>query len=357
MQFNKTLSYVFVALLSLSLLTGCGNGSSKNTSAVENNSSQENNATQAEHGENNTTQENNSSQEAESNLTKTKGYLIDSPLQGVTYLCDGEEGLTNAEGMFECVNAPVTFKIGNLTLGTLTAFTADGKVYPQDLLKLARDSYSNSRLKLLARLLQSLDDDGKIKDKISITQSIRDAISKEQNFKDMSANDVSSLLSGLGKTFVEECGAMKHLGDKSVTCNSDGSYYVDTYVPPVVTPTPATQKHNYKVILKTTEKIAGYEVHLKFTDNTSIQSDVVMNNSFLGATGRTVNNLGADINRTTKEIKFGGFTFGNQEGVTGEFDVMTLKSKDSQGEITITKKSCIDKDANDIACDVKIVNN
>ena len=37
MQFNKTLSYLFVALLSLSLLTGCG-GSSKETSAVENNS-------------------------------------------------------------------------------------------------------------------------------------------------------------------------------------------------------------------------------------------------------------------------------------------------------------------------------
>jgi len=35
MQFNKTLSYLFVALLSLSLLTGCGNGSSKETSAVE----------------------------------------------------------------------------------------------------------------------------------------------------------------------------------------------------------------------------------------------------------------------------------------------------------------------------------
>jgi len=41
MQFNKTLSYLFVALLSLSLLTGCGNGSSKKTPAVENNSSEE----------------------------------------------------------------------------------------------------------------------------------------------------------------------------------------------------------------------------------------------------------------------------------------------------------------------------
>ena len=244
MQFNKTLSYLFVALLSLSLLTGCGNGSSKNTSAVENNSTQEHNTSQEEGSESNATQENNSSQEAESNLTKTKGYLIDSPLQGVTYLCDGEEGITHEDGMFECVNAPVTFKVGALTLGTLTAFTADGQVYPQDLLKLARDNYSNSKLKLLARLVQSLDDDGNIKDKITITKSVRDSISKEQNFKDMSANDVSSLVSGIGKTFVQECGAMKHLGDKSLNCESDGSYYVDTYVPPVVTPTPTQQTYS-----------------------------------------------------------------------------------------------------------------
>lgn len=113
-------------------------------------------------------------------------------------------------------------------------------------------------------------------------------------------------------------------------------------------------KNNLKVTLKTTEKIAGYEVHLKFTNDTPIQSTVVMDNSFLGTTGRTVKNLGADINTTTKEIKFGGFTYGNQEGVTGDFDVMTLKSADSQSQITITEKSCTDKDANDIACDVTI---
>ena len=116
-------------------------------------------------------------------------------------------------------------------------------------------------------------------------------------------------------------------------------------------------KNSLKVTLKTTEKIAGYEVHLKFTNDTPTQSNVVMNNSFLGTTGRTVNDLGVDINSTTKEIKFGGFSFGNQEGVAGDFDVMTLKSADSQNQITITKQSCIDKDANDIACDVEIVNN
>ena len=65
----------------------------------------------------------------EENLTKTVGHLIDSPVEGVNYLCaDGSEGLTDAKGTFECIPAPVTFKVGNLTLGTLTAFTSDGNV-------------------------------------------------------------------------------------------------------------------------------------------------------------------------------------------------------------------------------------
>jgi len=33
---------------------------------------------------------------------------------------------------------------------------------------------------------------------------------------------------------------------------------------------------------------------------------------------------------------------------------LTFKSSDSQSQISIIKKSCIDKDANDIACDVTI---
>jgi len=187
---------------------------------------------------------------------------------------------------------------------------------------------------------------------IKIEQSVRDGITTVQDFKDMSQSDIASLLNLLGKNFVEECGAMKHLGNSSLTCNDDGSYYV--YVAPVATPTPIPQKNNLKITLKTTEKIAGYEVHLKFTNDTTTKSNLSINNSFLGTTGRTVDDLGADINVTTKEVQFGGFSFGNQEGVTGEFDILTFKSSDSLSQISIIKESCVDKDANDIACDIEI---
>ena len=345
MKHQRLLQYLLIFLVSLAMLTGCGSSSShsggdKNTS--------------------NTIGVPTPTPTAVSTATptptphKTKGYLIDSPLVGVTYSCDGSEGLTDNNGMFECVNTPITFKIGNLTLGTVTAFTSDGKVYPQDLLGLNRANFTNSRLKLLARLLQSLDDDGVIADKIMITQGVRDGITDVQDFKNMSQNDVKALLIGIDKSLPKECEALKHLGG-SVNCGSDGSYYVPSSggggsasggTPPI------TQKNNLKITLKTTEKIAGYEVHLKFTNDTP--SSVSMDNSFLGTTGRTVNNLGADINSSTKEVKFGGFTFGSQEGVMGEFDILTFKTKDSKGQVSIIKQSCVDKDANDVSCDIEI---
>ena len=146
-----------------------------------------------------------------SNLTKTKGYLLDSALEGVSYFCDGKEGLTDSQGLFECANPPVTFKIGSLVLGKLEAFTTDGKVYPQDLLGLPRTNFTDSRLKLLARLLQSLDDDGDISTTIKIEQSVKDAFDVEQKFKDFNETDIKALLDGLGKNFVNEIDALNHL--------------------------------------------------------------------------------------------------------------------------------------------------
>ncbi len=356
MKHKILLQYVLIFLVSLAMLTGCGSSSSSSGGGDDNMSTPAMTQDESEDESSTPTETTQSSEttEIDANITKIKGYLIDSPLAGVTYSCDGSEGLTDDEGMFECIAPPVTFKIGNLTLGTLTSFTSDGKVYPQDLLGLSRTNFTDSRLKLLARLLQSLDDDGVIADKIMITQGVRDGITDVQNFKDMSQSDVEALLSGIGKSLPKECGALKHLG-ASVSCNSDGSYYVPSGggggsasggTPPI------TQKNNLKITLKTTEKIAGYEVHLKFTNDTP--SSASMDNSFLGTTGRTVNNLGADINSSTKEVKFGGFTFGSQEGVTGEFDILTFNTKDSKGQVSIIKQSCVDKDANDISCDIEI---
>ena len=185
------------------------------------------------------------SPKVEENITKTKGYLIDSPIEGVNYFCaEGTEGLTNEEGMFECEKAPVTFKVGALTLGILNTFTSDKKVYLQDLISgVERGTYKNSKLKLFARFIQSLDDDGDINKKITITPKVRDSFRVEQNLSEMSEDDVESLIKGAGKNFVPECGAVKHLGDKSIDCNGVGEYVVNhEYVDSIPTPTPDSIK-------------------------------------------------------------------------------------------------------------------
>jgi len=118
--------------------------------------------------------------------------------------------------------------------------------------------------------------------------------------------------------------------------------------------TTTTQK-NFKLILESTEPLAGYEVHLKFSKDTSTQQDVVLDNAFLGSTGRTVTSLEAKVTPSKKHLVFGGFTVGSQEAVTGRFTVLQFKSKDTLSQISIAEKTCLDRNAREIVCDVEIV--
>ncbi|RUM75121.1 MAG: hypothetical protein DSZ11_02835, partial [Sulfurovum sp.] len=117
--------------------------------------------------------------------------------------------------------------------------------------------------------------------------------------------------------------------------------------------TPTPSNNHYKVTLKSTNKIAGYEIHLKFTDD--IGSNITLNNDFLKTTGRNVSDLGPNVYNSTKVIAFGAFSFGNQDGVSGDFEPLIFDSNDSKGEISIVKKSCIDVDAKEVDCEVTIL--
>ena len=176
MNLKKNYRHIFLFLLLVFVFTGCG-GSNKE----------------------------------EKPATKTKGYLIDSALQGVSYICDGNEALTDVRGMFECMEMPVTFKVGQITLGTINSLNTDKKVYLQDLLGLDRDNYSDEELKLLARFIQSLDDDGDISTKITITKDIRQKMSSVKEFNHMNKDEVQTLLNKVGKEFVSEESAIAHL--------------------------------------------------------------------------------------------------------------------------------------------------
>jgi len=111
------------------------------------------------------------------------GYVIDSPVEGLSYACGDRTGVTDAQGGFFCDQAPVTFKIGEMKIGELNTFTSDSKVFPQDLLGIDRSNFSDESLLKLIRLLQSLDDDGDISERITLTPEVTSKYSADQNFE------------------------------------------------------------------------------------------------------------------------------------------------------------------------------
>jgi len=139
-------------------------------------------------------------------VSLVKGYLLDAPVEGMEYECNGTVGITSAKGEFSCPSAPVKFYIGSLTVGTLTAFTSDNKVYPQDLLNIARENFDNPELIEMVQLLQSLDDDGNISNSISISSDLKGTfVINVDNF------GIGSILSMANKTLVNAEDAINHL--------------------------------------------------------------------------------------------------------------------------------------------------
>ena len=143
--------------------------------------------------------------------TFQKGFIIDSPVSGLDYECDGMTGETNDEGMFECTKLPVTFKIGNLTIGSIFKIPSDKKVYPQDIVGKARSNFSDAKVIELTRFLQSLDDDQGIEQMINITPELKENFTSNLILSNMSEEAQKELIESMGKTYVSEESAIIHL--------------------------------------------------------------------------------------------------------------------------------------------------
>lgn len=143
---------LLAALLSAAFLTGCGSsGSSTDTTAADQPSTPSTTTAQA---------------------GTSIGILSDSPVGGVQYTTSGGySGVTGADGSFAYnPGETVTFKIGAITLGTVTA---TGTVTPLDLAASATNK-ENVSTNLLV-LLQSLDADGDASNGITINESTKTA--------------------------------------------------------------------------------------------------------------------------------------------------------------------------------------
>ena len=102
--------------------------------------------------------------------TAKTGTFIDSVVEGLEYRTPTQSGITGSNGMFENKNKEtVTFSIGAVVIGQAMA-----KAYmnPIDIVAEAVDE-THPAVVNICRFLQSLDEDGNVDERITISETIR----------------------------------------------------------------------------------------------------------------------------------------------------------------------------------------
>lgn len=126
------------------------------------------------------------------------GYFIDSAVSGLTYTSGAQSGVTGTDGSFTYeVGQPITFKLGNIVLGTVTV-DKNKRIFPVDLVSGASDE-THPKVSLMARLLQALDSDGNPSNGITIDDTTRAAMTK---VIDLASTDPADALSQI-QTFLQ----------------------------------------------------------------------------------------------------------------------------------------------------------
>lgn len=140
------------------------------------------------------------------------GYFIDSPVAGLSYTSGTLTGLTGTDGSFTYeVGQPVTFKIGNMVLGTVSV-DKNNRIFPVDLVIGATDE-NHGNVSLMAQLLQTLDSDKDPSNGITISDQTRAAISTVINLADTDPQAALTLIQNtLGNTtLIPETQAKEHI--------------------------------------------------------------------------------------------------------------------------------------------------
>jgi hypothetical protein len=144
------------------------------------------------------------------------GQFVDDPVGGLTYKCtnaDGSQtitGVTDADGHFNYMPGQTcAFKVGNITLGSLSAIPSDGKVTPQDVAGVSRTATVAPSALAIAQFLQSLND-GTANGKINIPAATTTALSANSvtavtlvtSTGSISQADLQTIVTTAGKTLV-----------------------------------------------------------------------------------------------------------------------------------------------------------
>jgi hypothetical protein len=112
---------------------------------------------------------------SQSSATMLTGQFIDAPVANVTYYTDSHSGVTDENGYFYYEpGESVTFKIGNITLGTSVASTL---ITPLDIA--GTSNSEDPEVINMLRFLQSLDEDGNPENGIYIHDDVKSSAQQE----------------------------------------------------------------------------------------------------------------------------------------------------------------------------------
>jgi hypothetical protein len=158
--------------------------------------------------------------------TLATGVLVDSPVAGLPYASGSQSGLTGPGGQFTYpAGAAVTFSLGGLTLPAVT-----GAAVLTPLSIFGAETYNDARAVNLARLLQTLDEDGNAANGITIPGTALQAAAglslTRWDAVDFDTQ-VDPLMQAVGKSLVTASAAMTHLMGQSIV----GTWCIDDPVP------------------------------------------------------------------------------------------------------------------------------
>lgn len=168
-------------------------------------------------------------------LVFEQAYLIDAPVEGVTFTSSSNNGVTDINGSFTYSNldAIVSFSIGGIHLAdfNLSKLNNDKNVLITDLVGVARDDSSNPQVIKILQLLQSLDDDKNVSNGITITPTTASQLADSNldfsNFN-LSIEDINTSLQSIGSSLVGQTAAVEHFEQ---TLNNDFNYSLDSIAP------------------------------------------------------------------------------------------------------------------------------
>ncbi|MDP0561542.1 MAG: tandem-95 repeat protein [Candidatus Endonucleobacter sp. (ex Gigantidas childressi)] len=145
--------------------------------------------------------------------TPNSGTLIDGVIEGIFYeTSSGLTGMTDENGGFHFNDGDtITFSIGNIELGSITAEEAlTGQTFLQDIANVERGNLNDHYLENMATFLQSLDSDEG--DNIVITAEMHAKLEESKlDLHTASEEEVKALVESIGKEFVSEEDAMEHV--------------------------------------------------------------------------------------------------------------------------------------------------